>query len=428
MKDLALQKPFLQTIETTSPQAKNYYAMRKLIGDYLTKLNVASYDTCCAPSENYNWPVRWSSDWDRIERFDGTEWVEVPTGGASGFTPTSVIFADGSGNLTDDGSTFSYNTSTNTLTINNINIGRGSANEIESLVVGNNAGASLTAGATYHTLLGYQAGNAITTGDYNVAIGWNALSETYNSYTNHTNIVAIGQQAARKCGTTSLIAIGAAAAGNKGGNHNSIFIGVIAGYEASTQNNNGGFGDANIGIGYASLYNITSNGAAGRNNTAMGLFSGNKLTTGSNNTLLGAGVGWFGTASIGSNNTAVGGNAMLNFNDNSNNVAIGWGSLSNLQNGANTNIGLGYSAGSAITTGSNNIVIGGNNGASIATSSNNILIADGQGNLKLTIDSAHIFTITNGLQNFVDDAAAAGGGIPVNGLYRNGSVVMIRVA
>ena len=103
-------------------------------------------------------------------------------------------------------------------------------------------------------------------------------------------------------------------------------------------------------------------------------------------------------------------------------------SLSNLQNGANTNIGLGYSAGSAITTGSNNIVIGGNNGASIATSSNNILIADGQGNLKLTIDSAHIFTITNGLQNFVDDAAAAGGGIPVNGLYRNGSVVMIRVA
>lgn len=349
--------------------------------------------------------------------------VPTPT-----FFPDAVISADSNGNLTDNGPVLTFDPITAHLNVYNIRIGRGSANEIGSLVVGNNAGANLTSGALGDTFVGFNSGNAVTTGDYNVALGWNALSETYNSYTNHTNIVAIGQQAARKCGTTSLIAIGAAAAGNKGGNQNSIFIGVVAGYEASTQNNNGAYGDANIGIGYSSLYNITSNGAAGRNNTAMGLFSGFKLTTGSNNTLLGAGVGWFGTASIGSNNTAVGGNAMLNFNDNSNNVAIGWGSLSNLQNGANTNIGLGYSAGSSITTGSNNVVIGGNNGASIATSSNNILISDGQGNLKLTIDANHIFTITNGLQEYADDAAASVGGIPVGGLYRTASVVKIRVA
>ena len=32
------------------------------------------------------------------------------------------------------------------------------------------------------------------------------------------------------------------------------------------------------------------------------------------------------------------------------------------------------------------------------------------------------------LANFVNDAAAQAGGVPVGGLYRNGSVVMVRVA
>jgi hypothetical protein len=44
------------------------------------------------------------------------------------------------------------------------------------------------------------------------------------------------------------------------------------------------------------------------------------------------------------------------------------------------------------------------------------------------ISNAGIFTIAGGLQNYSDDSAAATGGIPVNGLYRNGSVMMIRVS
>lgn len=47
-------------------------------------------------------------------------------------------------------------------------------------------------------------------------------------------------------------------------------------------------------------------------------------------------------------------------------------------------------------------------------------------NVLLTISGAGIFTLTQGLQDFADDTAAALGGIPVNGLYRNGSIVMIR--
>lgn len=48
-------------------------------------------------------------------------------------------------------------------------------------------------------------------------------------------------------------------------------------------------------------------------------------------------------------------------------------------------------------------------------------------NVLLKISGGGVFTLVQGLQNFANDAAASGGGIPVNGLYRNGSVVQIRV-
>ncbi len=49
-------------------------------------------------------------------------------------------------------------------------------------------------------------------------------------------------------------------------------------------------------------------------------------------------------------------------------------------------------------------------------------------NTLLTISGAGIFTLSQGLSNYANDAAAASGGIAVNQLYRNGSVVMIRVS
>lgn len=48
-------------------------------------------------------------------------------------------------------------------------------------------------------------------------------------------------------------------------------------------------------------------------------------------------------------------------------------------------------------------------------------------NVVLSITGTGIITTPLGLQNFANDAAAAVGGIPVNGWYRNGSVQMIRV-
>jgi hypothetical protein len=46
----------------------------------------------------------------------------------------------------------------------------------------------------------------------------------------------------------------------------------------------------------------------------------------------------------------------------------------------------------------------------------------------LVMESSGIFTLTQGLGDYADDAAAQAAGIPVNGLYRTASIVKIRVS
>ena len=46
----------------------------------------------------------------------------------------------------------------------------------------------------------------------------------------------------------------------------------------------------------------------------------------------------------------------------------------------------------------------------------------------LIINGKGVFELPQGLNNYANDVAAAAGGIPVNGLYRNGSVIQIRVS
>jgi hypothetical protein len=46
----------------------------------------------------------------------------------------------------------------------------------------------------------------------------------------------------------------------------------------------------------------------------------------------------------------------------------------------------------------------------------------------LVMESSGIFTLTQGLGDYIDDAAAQAGGVPINGLYRTASNVKIRVS
>lgn len=59
-------------------QGKNFFGFRKMFRDYLEKLNVAFYDTCCpAATEAGIYPVRFNSNLGRLEYFNGTVWADI---------------------------------------------------------------------------------------------------------------------------------------------------------------------------------------------------------------------------------------------------------------------------------------------------------------------------------------------------------------
>jgi hypothetical protein len=157
----------------------------------------------------------------------------------------------------------------------------------------------------------------------------------------------------------------------------------------------------NIKVGENALSFITTgiqNIAFGRNT----LFATN---TGSNNIAIGDTA--LNENAVGSNNIAIGQNT-LKSSSASGGVAIGSKALELASGGTNTAVGfnagilvtngssntfLGSLSGSAVTSGSKNVIIGGNTGSSIATSSNNIIISDGDGNARISVDSAGVVSV-----------------------------------
>ena len=97
MKDLGFQKSFLQEIDTSKKQFKGYWGLRKLFRDYLTKVHVTWYDSCCpeASSENI-YPVRFNGDSEVIEIFDGSNWEDagLPSSQSSNSFSTQFLTAN----------------------------------------------------------------------------------------------------------------------------------------------------------------------------------------------------------------------------------------------------------------------------------------------------------------------------------------------
>lgn len=54
-----------------------------------------------------------------------------------------------------------------------------------------------------------------------------------------------------------------------------------------------------------------------------------------------------------------------------------------------------------------------------------MIIETADGTPQISFDG--IYVILNNISNYTDDTAAASGGVPVGGIYRNGSVLQIRV-
>jgi hypothetical protein len=107
--------------------------------------------------------------------------------------------------------------------------------------------------------------------------------------------------------------------------------------------------------------------AGAKDNTFIGTFTGNTVTTGIENTLVGTGAG-FGL-SAGNQNTFVGFDAG---NQGSFNVAVGYQAASEMQSGAQYNTCVGPGAGLGITSGTNNTCIGVDAGIGINNPTGNI--------------------------------------------------------
>jgi len=241
-------------------------------------------------------------------------------------------------------------------------IGGGLSSDAQGNTVGGtNAGDSFTGtDATKNTLLGYDAGTAITTGDWNIALGHSALKSATTAGAN----IAIGYEAAKNLSSaTGTTFIGWQAANN----------GVLT-------------GAYNVGVGYSSGYQLTT----GYSNVFLGTQAGYGTTTGYENTYIGqdAGGGWEGT---GNNNIAVGHNCMQGaavtgagnigmgqgaFNSLTSgtyNVAIGYEALNSID-GASKSVAIGYRAGKAATNYTTSVFIGEEAGIVATSGGGNVMI------------------------------------------------------
>ena len=182
-----------------------------------------------------------------------------------------------------------------------------------------------------NTSIGYGALNNLTSGDSNVAVGYEALEDVTDGIHN----TAVGYRAGMNItGGDYNVAIGNyALSTNTSGGWNTC-VGYGAGNSMSGN-------DHNTCIGRNAGYNITSGGS----NTIVGSQAGDAITSAHNNTFIGTRAGTSATTGNGYN-TAIGVDALEDCTTGSFNVSLGTNTIKNVTTGAN-NIGIGYRAGNA---------------------------------------------------------------------------------
>jgi len=269
-------------------------------------------------------------------------------------------------------------------TIQGLTVGLGAGAVATNTAVGVSALAASASG-TYSTGIGYQALNALTTGNANTAVGGNAMvlntSGVGNSgfgtaalYSNvsGSNNTAIGSNALLVATASNNTAVGYQVLYSTTTGYANIAVGRQTLYSNTT-------GLANTGMGDLALYNATAsfNSAFGQNT----LYS---TTTGGNNSAFGSQALFSNTTA--SNNTAVGYQAGYSTTTGGSSVFFGYQAGYAITGGGNVIIGsnAGYASGVGMTTGTSNIIIGSSASASAVgdTQSITILAADSGGNGK----------------------------------------------
>ena len=259
---------------------------------------------------------------------------------------------------------------------------------------GANAGKLIASGGIRNVIIGDEAGTAITTGEANVAVGYEALKNedshgtntalgTQTLFSQNAGVFAYNTAVGFQAGATLSTGVQNTLIGGLAGDalQDSDFN-VALGYTALSSDT---LGSRSTAIGHSSL--ATQNFTSGANsyNTAVGFHTGLSVTDGIKNTFIGALAG--DATQTGEENVAVGYQSLSGVNGDAN-TACGSLALSTVTGASNT--GLGRAAGFQITGGSNNIAIGldalrtGSPGGAQTTASNKIGLGDEN------ISSAHI--------------------------------------
>jgi hypothetical protein len=309
-------------------------------------------------------------------------------------TAGQVLTTSGSGNLTWESVAASVPV-VPTMVASNFKIG--------TMLIGN----GLTEKASNQEF-GFQALQAVTTGEFNLAIGYNALMSNTSGAAN--TALGFANMSYNTTGSNNT-AIGHQALQNNVIGISNVAVGSYALY-ANT-------GNRNLGIGHKALFSNTS----GRENVSVGFESnlansvgianvavGNGALAnnraGSRAVAIGHGVMFYanaGEVAYDNLNTAVGFESMKGLGAYTNtfnlNSAVGAYTLKSLSTGSGNAV-LGYNAGAAITTGSNNTALG--NQTIIAATINNAS-AIGYG---ASVSTDNTIKLGNALVTSVETAAA----------------------
>ena len=249
------------------------------------------------------------------------------TGGLTGDNNVFIGRKAGYNNTSGNGGTFIGNEAGLANTIGGSNI-----------FIGTYAGHVNTEGIS-NIFMGAGAGLSNIDGDYNIFAGYQT---GYHNISGNKNIY-LGASSAWNATGNSNIAFGEHTGYHISSDHN-IFMGYRAGFGISGQS----IGGYNIGIGYQSIYGITS----GEDNIAIGRYAGKVTNSGFYNVFIGRSAGL--DNQDGNNNIFIGQYAGQNNVSGNGNIAIGEGAGADLL--GEKNICIGYQAG-GLETGSNKLYI-----------------------------------------------------------------------
>jgi len=290
---------------------------------------------------------------------------------------------------------------------NNVAIGYLAGNDVTTgtlnTLIGGNAGDVIDTGAE-NVALGYNALGADVKGNASIAIGSKALqAQSFSGATDVYN-VAVGHNAGKTVSTGIKNTIIGGLAGDV---LTDADFNVAVGYGALSEDHKGSRSTA---IGAFTLEAQEFANSTNSFNTAVGYNAGALVTTGIQNTFVGneAGDGIV----TGSRNTAFGNRALSGaVDDGNNNTCIGMDAGTVTTGNNNTFVGA-YNGstggcGSLVTSGSNNTILGSYNGnqsgVDIRTSNNNIVLSDGDGNVQMHFTgdgNANLYNSVNNAYSF----------------------------